>query len=142
MSFPLAAGTCNCGAVRFEITAAVPQLQLLPLHPLPAPHGAGASPNARVADGAFRIVRGEDQIRSWKPPEGALRSSSAATAARPCSHAIRRAGSACASSVLDGDPGIWPSRDISSPPTPRPWGTDPRRWAPAPPRSGAGRRRA
>ena len=61
MSFPLT-GTCNCGAVQFEVTEPFIGSNYCHCTRCQRRTGAGASPNARVADGSFRIVRGEDQI--------------------------------------------------------------------------------
>jgi hypothetical protein len=70
MSLPLT-GTCNCGAVSFEVTEPLVGASYCHCTRCQRRTGAGASPNGRVAGDAFRIVRGEDRIRSWKPPEGA-----------------------------------------------------------------------
>jgi hypothetical protein len=70
MSVPLT-GTCNCGAVRFEVAEPFAGASYCHCTRCQRRTGAAASPNARVAPGAFRIVRGEDRLRSWSPPEGA-----------------------------------------------------------------------
>lgn len=64
-------GACGCGAVRFEVSG--PFLGSTYCHCTRCQRrtGAGASANARVGADAFRVVSGEDRIRSWAPPDGA-----------------------------------------------------------------------
>ena len=107
MSFPLT-GTCNCGEVQFEVSEPFLSSNYCHCTRCQRRTGAGASPNARVADGAFRIVRGEDRVRSWKPPEGAEKffcgdCGSSLFSRNPQGGVGVRLG------VLDDDPGIWPS---------------------------------
>ena len=72
--------------------------------------GAGASANAHPAPGAFRIVAGEAELRSWKPEDGGEKwfcgSCGSAMFSRmpsdPDSVGIRMG-------TFDGDPGIRPS---------------------------------
>ena len=139
MSFPLT-GTCNCGAVQFEVSEPFLGSNYCHCTRCQRRTGAGASPNARVADGAFRIVRGEDRIRSWKPPEGAEKFFCGDCGSALFCRNPPRAGSACASGVLDDDPGIWPER-ASVHRLRRVVGADPRRRAAAPPRERRRRRR-
>jgi hypothetical protein len=70
MSFLLTGG-CNCGAVRFEVNA--PLMSSVYCHCTRCQRrtGTGASANARVAPGSFRVVEGEDRLRAWKPESGA-----------------------------------------------------------------------
>ena len=67
----LLTGGCGCGAVRFEVTA--PPVSALYCHCTRCQRrtGAGASANARLAPGSFRLVHGEDRLRAWKPEGGA-----------------------------------------------------------------------
>lgn len=107
MSEPLT-GTCNCGAVRFALSE--PPLGASYCHCTRCQRrtGTGASANGRVAADSFRIVRGEDRIRSWRPPDGAEKffcgDCGSALFTRPPDGATVgvRFG------VLDGDPGIRP----------------------------------
>jgi hypothetical protein len=102
-------GTCNCGAVRFEVSA--------PFHASSYCHctrcqrrtGTAASPNARVAADAFTIVRGEDRIRSWKPPEGAEKFFCGECGSALFSRAPGADFVGVRLGVLDADPGIRPS---------------------------------
>jgi hypothetical protein len=72
--------------------------------------GAGASANARVKARAFRIVTGDDRLRSWAPPGGAEK-----FFCGDCGSALFSRASPDAETVgvrlgaLDGDPGIRPS---------------------------------
>jgi hypothetical protein len=101
-------GTCNCGAVSFEVTE--PLLGAAYCHCTRCQHrtGAGASPNGRTAPGSFQIVRGEDRIRSWAPPDGAEK-----FFCGDCGSALfsrnAEGGVGIRLGVLDRDPGIRPS---------------------------------
>jgi hypothetical protein len=63
-------GGCNCGAVRFEVTAPLAGASYCHCRRCQRRSGAAASPNARAAPGSFRVVSGEDRLRAWKPPDG------------------------------------------------------------------------
>jgi hypothetical protein len=103
-------GTCGCGAVRFEISQ--PFLGATYCHCTRCQHrtGAGASANARVPAEGFRILSGEDRIRSWAPPDGAEK-----FFCGDCGSALFSRTSPDADAVgvrlgaLDGDPGIRPA---------------------------------
>ena len=69
MKLPLTGG-CNCGAVRYEVTEPLVRASYCHCKRCQRRSGAGASPQAHPAPGAFRIVAGEDRLRMWKPPEG------------------------------------------------------------------------
>jgi hypothetical protein len=64
-------GGCNCGAVRFEITAPFVSSTYCHCTRCQRRSGTAASANARTAPGAFRLVVGGDRLRSWKPDDGA-----------------------------------------------------------------------
>jgi hypothetical protein len=66
---PLSGG-CNCGGVRFELTA--PPLHASYCHCTRCQRrsGAAASPQARVEPGSVRITEGEDLLRAWEPEGG------------------------------------------------------------------------
>ena len=72
MSFSLTGG-CNCGAVRFEITAPLLSSSYCHCTRCKRRTGAGASANARVEPGAFRLLAGEDRLRAWRPADGAAK---------------------------------------------------------------------
>lgn len=103
-------GACGCGAVRFEVTE--PFVGAVYCHCTRCQRrtGTGASANARVAADGFRILSGEDRIRSWAPPDGAEK-----FFCGDCGSALFSRTSPDADIVgvrlgaLDGDPGIRPS---------------------------------
>jgi hypothetical protein len=67
--FPITGG-CNCGAVRFEITGPFEGASYCHCTRCQRRTGTAAAPNARTAPGTFRILQGEDQLRSWHPETG------------------------------------------------------------------------
>ncbi len=107
--FPIT-GACGCGAVRFEVSE--PFLGAVYCHCTRCQRrtGTGASANARVKADAFRIVSGEDRIRSWAPPDGAEK-----FFCGECGSALFSRTSVDADTVgvrlgaLDSDPGIRPA---------------------------------
>ncbi len=108
-TFPLT-GACGCGAVRFEVSE--PFLGATYCHCTRCQRrtGTGASANARARADAFRILAGEDRIRSWAPPEGAEKFFCV-----DCGSALFSRNAADASTIgvrlgaLEGDPGIRPT---------------------------------
>jgi hypothetical protein len=108
MSFQLTGG-CGCGAVRFEITSPLVSSTYCHCTRCQRRTGTGSSANARTEPGSFRITRGEDRIRSWKPEGGAEKCfcadcGSALYSRNPDDHADIgvRLG------AIDGDPEIRP----------------------------------
>jgi hypothetical protein len=107
--FPLTGG-CGCGAVRFEVTE--PLVSALYCHCTRCQRrtGTAASASASPAPGSFRIVRGEEHLRAWRPEGGFEKwfcgeCGSAVFSRHPVDHdkvAIRLGG-------FDSDPGIRPS---------------------------------
>jgi hypothetical protein len=57
-------GGCACGAVRYEVTAPIPVASYCHCKRCQRRSGAAASANARPAAGTFRVVAGEDRLRS------------------------------------------------------------------------------
>ena len=109
MSFRLTGG-CGCGAVQFELTQAPVAATYCHCTRCQRRTGTGASANTRVASESFRIVRGEDRLRAWKPEGGAEKwfcgdCGSALFSRNPADPSLVgvRLG------VLDSDPGIRPS---------------------------------
>ncbi len=63
-------GGCNCGAVRFEVTAPIPIVSYCHCKRCQRRSGAAASANAHPAEGTFRITAGAEELRVWKPERG------------------------------------------------------------------------
>ena len=107
--FPLTGG-CNCGAVRFEVTAPLLLASYCHCKRCQRRSGAAASADAHPADGKFRIVAGAERLRVWKPDGGGEKwfcgDCGSSLFARNPAHAdpigIRMG-------AFDGDPGIRPS---------------------------------
>jgi hypothetical protein len=101
-------GGCNCGAVRFEISEPFEFSMYCHCTRCQRRTGTAASVNARTNPDAFRIVQGEDRIRSWDPPDAGAEKffcgdcGSALFSLSPSSVGIRLG-------AVDGDPGVRPS---------------------------------
>ncbi len=63
-------GGCLCGAVRFEITAPFLSASYCHCTHCQRRTGTGSSANGRVPRDGFRLLRGGEQLRSFKPPAG------------------------------------------------------------------------
>jgi hypothetical protein len=63
-------GGCNCGAVRFEVTARLVGARYCHCRRCQRRTGAAAAPSAHPAPGTFRIVQGQDRLRMWQPERG------------------------------------------------------------------------
>ena len=66
----LLTGGCNCGAVRFEVTAPLVIASYCHCKRCQRRSGAAASASAHPAEGAFRIVSGDERLRVWTPDKG------------------------------------------------------------------------
>ncbi len=73
MAEPPLTGGCLCGAVRFEVTA--PPLGAGYCHCTRCRRrtGTAASVQAQLEPGSLRLVRGEEHVRAWQPPDGAAK---------------------------------------------------------------------
>ena len=69
VEFPLTGG-CLCGGVRYEVTEPLLRAGYCHCTRCQRRTGTAASPQARVAPGAFRIVSGEELLRSYQPDDG------------------------------------------------------------------------
>ncbi|MDX6647560.1 MAG: hypothetical protein QOK29_5234 [Rhodospirillaceae bacterium] len=106
---PLAGG-CNCGAVRFEVTAPLVGASYCHCRRCQRRSGAAASPNARAAPGSFRVVSGEDRLRAWKPPDGWEKWFCGDCGSSLFSrHPVRTDQIGVRMGAFDGDPGVRPS---------------------------------
>lgn len=63
-------GGCNCGAVRYEVTAPLLGAGYCHCRRCQRRSGAAASANAYPRPEAFRIVAGADRLRKWHPEDG------------------------------------------------------------------------
>ena len=103
-------GGCNCGAVRYELTAPLLRATYCHCRRCQRRTGTAASANAHPAPGTFRIVAGDDVLRMWQPEGGGEKwfcgvCGSAVYAdnpSHPDSIGIRLG-------TFDGDPGVRPS---------------------------------
>ena len=109
MSFLLTGG-CNCGAVRYEVSAPFVSSSYCHCTRCQRRTGTGASANGRAAPGSFKIVSGEDRIGVWAPEGGAEKCFCA-----DCGSALFSRSPADHSQIgvrlgtVDGDPGIAPA---------------------------------
>lgn len=69
-ALPLTGG-CNCGAVRYELTATPTGATTCHCTHCQRRTGTGSSTSAHAAPGTFRITRGQDHLKCWKPDGGA-----------------------------------------------------------------------
>lgn len=100
-------GHCACGAVRFEVTAPFVTAGYCHCTRCQRRTGTAASVNGRVDADSFRIVAGEDRVRSYNPADGAEKCfcgdcGSALFSRVPGWIGVRLG-------TLDADPGIRPS---------------------------------
>ena len=63
-------GGCNCGAVRYEVTAPLVIASYCHCKRCQRRTGAAASPSAHPAPGSFHIIEGQDRLKHWKPDDG------------------------------------------------------------------------
>jgi hypothetical protein len=67
---PPLTGCCNCGAVIYAVQGPLLTAGYCHCTRCQRRTGTAASANAKPAPGAFRIVAGEDRLRSWVPEGG------------------------------------------------------------------------
>jgi hypothetical protein len=103
-------GGCLCGAVRYEISAPFLSAGYCHCTRCQRRTGTGSSANGRVPESGFRLLKGEQMLRSYRPPGGGVSKifctdcGSALFSGDPLSDeevAVRLG-------TLDGDPGIRP----------------------------------
>lgn len=63
-------GGCNCGAVRFQLSAPPVSAIECWCKRCQRRSGAGFTPNARAADGSFRLLAGAEALGVWDPGDG------------------------------------------------------------------------
>jgi len=102
-------GGCGCGAVRYEISEPFVSANYCHCTRCQRRTGTAASANGRTAPGSFRIIAGEEHVRSWSPEGGATKNFCGLCGGGLFSHTDGdppkigvRLG------TVDGDPGIRP----------------------------------
>jgi hypothetical protein len=65
-------GGCLCGGVRYEVTAPFLRANFCHCSRCRKHTGAAASTQGRVRHEAFRLLRGDDLVRVYRPPEGGM----------------------------------------------------------------------
>ena len=106
VSLPITGG-CNCGAVRFEVSEPFEASMYCHCTRCQRRSGTAASVNGRTQADAFRVVKGEDRLRSWDPPDGAAKFFCGDCGSHLFSRSPNSVGVRLG--AVDGDPGIRPS---------------------------------
>ncbi|MDO8213808.1 GFA family protein [Conexibacter sp. CPCC 206217] len=102
-------GGCNCGAVRFAVTAPFESAGYCHCRRCQRRTGTGSSIGGTVASSAFAIVQGAEHVRTWRPEDGWAKSFCGACGSHLFSGGVD--GDALVGvrlGALDGDPGIRP----------------------------------
>jgi len=106
----LLTGGCGCGGVRFEVTEPLVSAGYCHCTRCQRRSGTGASANARVAGGSFRIVSGVEQLRVWTPDGGSSKVFCGACGSALYSQSpVDPTVIAVRLGAFDQDPGIRPS---------------------------------
>lgn len=63
-------GSCNCGAVKFEVSETPPYAYYCHCTRCQKRSGAGAAPGAVVAPGSFTLLQGGEELRKWSAGDG------------------------------------------------------------------------
>ena len=106
----LVTGGCLCGGVRFELTEPLTDALYCHCTRCQRRTGTAASVNARIPPGSLRITAGEKLVRSYEPPDGAIKDFCSV-----CGSALwsreRDTGEfrGVRLGTLDADPGVRPS---------------------------------
>jgi hypothetical protein len=70
MSDPSLTGGCLCGGVRFELTEPAREAGYCHCTRCQRRTGAAASAQARIDARTFRLVKGEELVKCWRPGSG------------------------------------------------------------------------
>jgi hypothetical protein len=105
-------GGCACGAIRYEVTEPFVSSNYCHCTRCQRRTGAGASANARTAEGSFRITRGEDLVKTWEPDGGGFSKSFCSNCGSALFSFNRDTGGEIGVRLgtVDGDPGIRPQK--------------------------------
>jgi hypothetical protein len=104
-------GGCLCGGVRFELTEPAPAAGYCHCTRCQRRTGTAASADARIDGHTFRLLKGEDLLKTWRHPHGGFekgfcRECGAQLFSRnpddPAQMSVRMG-------AFDGDPGVRPS---------------------------------
>jgi hypothetical protein len=108
-TLPLTGG-CLCGSVRFEVDAPLVSASWCHCTRCQRRTGTPASAQARVEPGSLRVVSGEEQLREYRPDDGAPKVFCGLCGSGLWSRSPDDAGVvAVRLGAFDGDPGIRPS---------------------------------
>ena len=104
-------GGCLCGRVRYEISEPFVSANYCHCTRCQRRTGTAASANGKVAEGAFRIVQGEERVRCWKPEAGFEKCFCTECGSALFSRNPETGGEiAVRLGTVDGDPGVRPDR--------------------------------
>ena len=112
MTEPSTTGGCLCGEIRFEIDRPATGATYCHCTRCQKRTGSGASAQAQVDGTGFRIVAGEDLVKTWRHPDGGWEKAFC----RECgAHLFSRdpgdhSRMGIRMSAFDGDPGVRPSK--------------------------------
>ena len=106
MSETSISGGCGCGAVRFEVREPFLSASYCHCTRCQRRTGTAASANGRTTADAFRVVQGEEHLRSWAPEGGAEKIFCGLCGGHLFSRTGDRIGVRLG--AVDGDPGIRP----------------------------------
>jgi hypothetical protein len=70
VAFEPLTGGCNCGAVRYKVTAPLLGASYCHCTRCQRRTGTASSSSAWPAAGSFRIIPGQEGLRAWTPPDG------------------------------------------------------------------------
>jgi hypothetical protein len=103
-------GGCMCGAVRFEVSEALLGALYCHCKRCQRRTGTAFSVSALTVPGSFRVTAGGDLIRSWRPPDGWVKSFCAECGSQVhTTHPDNPELLSVRMGALDDDPGIRPS---------------------------------
>jgi hypothetical protein len=105
-------GGCACGAVRYEVSEPFVSANYCHCTRCQRRTGTASSANARVAEGSFRIVQGEEMVAGWDPGDGGFEKCFCSN----CGSALFSRNAETGGEIgvrlgtVDGDPGIRPQK--------------------------------
>jgi hypothetical protein len=108
VELPLTGG-CLCGAVRYEVTEPLVSAGYCHCTRCQRRSGTAASPQGRVAPGAFRLLSGAEHLKAYRPQDGFSKIFCSACGSSLWSEAPDDAEvRSIRLGTFDGDPGIRP----------------------------------